>query len=1166
MIQKIIRDKIDIDKVLVVTFTNAAASEMRERILEAIYKKLEEEPQNMNLQRQIVLINKCNISTIHSFCLEVIKNNFYEIDISPNFRIGDTPEIELLKMEVIEDLFEEKYVSGDERFSKLINTYTNYRGDEKLKSIILEIYKFIQSCPFPEEALTKMVEQFNLKDKLENDFSKTIWGQIILNDIREQIIDGKDKLEYVLSKLKQEIELDKYASIIADDLQKLEALEKSTNSWDETYEIINSMKFETWRADKKTDCELKDYAKQIRDDVKKSINKVKEKTIAYTSIEANKDIYEMYEILDILKDLILEFSNRYSQKKKERNIIDFNDIEHKALQILLKKDEEGNYIPTSVANQYKEKFVEIAIDEYQDSNMVQEYILNSISKGNNIFMVGDVKQSIYRFRQAMPELFLEKYEHYASVDTAKNNENLKIKLFKNFRSRQNVLDITNKVFLNIMSNELGDIDYNEQEYLNLGAEYKELDKNENYAGIAELSIIDLKEEQAEEDDEVTEEPIENAVLEAKYVANKIKQVIESGYLVFDKKCGYRKVTYKDIVILLRATSVSAPIYEKALLEQGMPVFSDASQEYLDAVEIQTIMSLLKIIDNPNNDIPLVTVLRSSIGNFTDNDLIQIRLENQTGSFYNAMKSALQSDKCSKDIKQKITNIFNQLEMWRDEQEYLPLDELIWKIYEDTGYYNYVQLMPNGTLRTANLKMLFSRAKEYENASFKGLYNFINYIDRLKSSSGDLGAAKIIGENDDVIRIMSIHKSKGLEFPVVFLCGTGKQFNMQDLTNSILLHPKLGLGPEYINYERRIQYSTLAKEAIKRKMKIEAISEEMRVLYVALTRAREKLYITGVSKDLNKALKKQQEALDVLNNKNSKIQTSIVKLSKSYLDWLTLVYLYNKESIEEILKLNIIKKDDIMVKKEIKEDLNNVDIEKVAKENKIKEKQEEISKVLSWKYEYDNLTKIQSKTSVTKIKQLSESVPEESIQIDMVPKFLSGTETVSNARKGTLMHLCLQKLDLRQEYTKEQIQEVINGMVANRIIMQNEADCIDTEKILEFTKSDLAKRIRKAKNIYKEAPFYINIPVNKIYKEENSDEKVLVQGIIDLYFIDELGKVVLVDYKTDRVKVKEELVEKYNVQLEIYKKALEKALGKTVDEVYIYSLYLNEEIALKPKLC
>ena len=1241
IINKVINDKIDIDKILIVTFTSAAASEMRERILEAIYKKIEEEPTNTDLQRQIILLNKCNISTIHSFCLDIIRNNFYEIDASANFRVADTAEIELLKQEVVDDLFEEKYLEENKAFEKLLNTYANYRGDENLRQLVLNIYRFIQSSPFPGKWLEEQVEKFNLKDKLNNDFSETVWGQILLENFKEELIDSILKLKQVEKNLMKFEELNKYQIVIGSDIEGLERIEANSNSWENAYNSALTLSWAKWPSDRKITLEAKDEAKEIRDSVKKKVASTVEKYLIYNSKQANSDIYEMYEILDALKQLVLEFTEKFSVRKKEKNIVDFNDIEHFALNILLKVDEDGRIYETDVAKKYKEKFDEIAIDEYQDSNMVQEYILKSVSKGNNIFMVGDVKQSIYKFRQARPELFLEKYSTYKLKGENISN-GMKIQLFKNFRSRENVLDLTNLIFENIMSYKLGDICYDENEFLNYGANYPEFegkDDNEvnniqeksneakNYAGIAELNIIDLKPEEIDiykdeieenlnqEDDEVQEnqERIEDVVLEAKYVAKKIKEIIDSNYMVYDRKQGYRKVTYKDIVVLLRSTKVSAPIFEKEISNLNMPVFSDVSSEYLESMEIQTMMSLLKVIDNPMQDIPLVTVLRSSIGGFTDNELVEIRGNDKNISFYESVKNKYEdlkkygsvdgdketreedfedkendennekngnNEKQKIDLKNKLENFLKNLKKWQNEEKYMSLDELIWQIYSDTNFYNFVTLLPNGGLRQANLKILFERAKQYESASFKGLFNFINFIDKLHSNSGDLSSAKLIGENENVIRIMSIHKSKGLEFPVVFLSCMGKQFNLQDLNDNIILHQDLGFGPKYINPDKKIEYTTLAKEAIKLKAKVETLSEEMRVLYVALTRAKEKLIITGVSKDLEKSFREKESLIQMYKTNKKEINPVLLKKYKSYLDWIELVYFNNIEKIDKFMKLNIIKKSDLLKDLNNTEEVSDGEENIVTKLNKMAKNVQstgvgELSKTLKWKYIYLDSSVIPTKTSVTKLKEAENEQNEPIISIEELegqtdesqfavarPQFLNEVTEITGAQKGTLMHLCFQKLDEHKQYTKQMLQELVNDMVRRKLITELEGKAVNIYKLYSFTQSELFKQLQNAKKVYKEQPFYISLTADEVYGNGINDN-ILVQGIIDLYFINQSGEVVLVDYKTDYVeKGKEnELIQKYSKQLEIYKKALEQALGKCVDKCYIYSVYLEKMLEI-----
>ena len=934
-------------------------------------------------------------------------------------------------------------------------------------------------------------------------------------------------LKNVAKKLQLETDLNKWYLIINDDISGLEEIAEMEN-WDDFYIKMQDLKFKTWAQDRKIVSELKDNAKAVRDKAKAKIDDLKNKIFIYDSKQANNDIFAMYETLQEIKNVILKFISEYQKAKLQKNIIDFNDIEHLALQILVQKNEKGKYEPTEVAKEYQEMFEEIAIDEYQDSNEIQEEILKQISRGNNIFMVGDVKQSIYKFRQAKPELFLQKYNTY---------DNNKIQLFANFRSRKNILDLSNVIFENIMSEEFGSIDYNENEFLNVGQEY--IATKEKTLGKAELHIIDASVETEELQDEI----LENAEIEAKFVAKKIQELINGNYVVYDKKQGYRKLQFKDIVILLRKTANVAPIYEKELENLEYPVFSDIGTNYFESIEIQTIMSLLKIISNPDNDIALVTVLRSPIGKFTDNELIEIRLENQNESFYNALLS-------SEQLKEKIDDFLELVEDFRTKQEYLKLDELIWYIYEKTGYLNYVSLMKNGNLKVANLRMLFEKARDYEQGSFKGLYNFINFIDKVTKGNTDMGAPKLIGENENVIRIMSIHKSKGLEFPVVFLCGTGNQFNMLDLNDNILIHSELGLGPKYINYERRITYNTLAKEAIKYQIKKEIKEEEMRLLYVALTRSREKLIITGVDKNLKKSIQEKEEMLQISENKVTK---AIAKKSKTYLEWIETVNLADKRM-----------KDLIDVYEHIKnESLDTEQEEQKEKTIQIEERKinKEIDKILTWEYPEKELTKIEGKSSVSKLTKETEN---EEIKVELKkPKFLEGELPLSKAEIGTTVHLVMQKLDFKQNYTIEKIEELLEELEQKGIIATKQKEAVPKQKILAFAQSQLFKEIGRAKKTYKEQPFYINIPVKELY-ESKSNENILVQGIIDLYYITENEEIILVDYKTDYVPENKAsyLKEKYQSQLNLYKRALEQALGKKVTRAYIYSTYLNDSIEVK----
>ncbi len=1133
IINKVVNEKIDIDKLLVVTFTNAAASEMKQRLLNAIYEKIDENPNDENLQRQISLISHAHISTIHSFCLEIIRNNFFEIGMPANFRVADQTEIEIMKQDIIEKIFEDKYENQDAEFLKLLDTYTSYKDDQPLKDIILKIFEFTCSVPFPEEWLEDAIEDFNIDNKTQ-DFGDTKWGKLILENSREIINDLIINLEPAKNMTEVATDLIDFYNVIVEDINNLKSI--SFENWDKAYNAINNKKWNTWPHSSKLDeeqKEIKEKAKNIRDEVKESFTKQFSKTFSYTSSEEIQDIKGMYEILKSLKNIVLEFQEEFLKRKKEKNIVDFSDIEHLTLKLLVNKDGTKSEIAK------RSEFQEILVDEYQDSNLIQEKILTSVSNGKNIFMVGDVKQSIYRFRGARPDLFLDKYEKYSSIsqdcnaqedstctqleeDNQNDNtleSNTKIQLYKNFRSRENILNITNQVFQNIMSKKLGEIDYAEDEYLNYGANY-------------EIPQIDCKTEMYIIDTETEiSEIVEDTALEAKLVAKKIKELVNEG------------INYKDIAILLRSPNAVAETFEKELTEQKIPVYSDTTSEYLESIEIDTIISLLKIIDNPLQDIPLVTVLRSPIGGFSDNELIEIRLENQNGLFYEALK---------KSQMQKSKDFIEMLSSFKKMENELPLNELIWKIYSITGYYYYVRLMPNGKLRQANLRKLFEKSKEYEQISFKGLFNFITFIEKVASKeSSNLTPAKIIGENDDVVRIMSIHKSKGLEFPVVFLCKAGKKINLQDLNDKIVYDQDLGFGVNYI--KEGMEYPTLTKEAIKIKMKKETISEEMRVLYVALTRAKEKLIIIGTDKNAQENLENKNIEIEKYHGRNrpSKINNKLVEKFSKYLDWLELVYMYNTKKTMEI---NIVNKNNLIENKEEPENKSSVNLTMVNRDVD-SEEYKKIDNLLNWKYKYEEEIDLISKTSVTALKNNDKEyrITEKKVE-RKEPEFETKENSkISPAKLGTLIHLGLQKLEIKKtsDISEETIKTQVEKMIEGLNISNDEKEELKNKKELfeNYIKSELYKELENAKEVHKETPFYMEI------------NNVLIQGVIDLYYISEDNKLILIDYKTDKNVNKEDLTNKYKNQLELYKEALEKALCRKVEKMCIYSTFLNDVITL-----
>lgn len=1147
---------------------------MKQRLLEAIYKKIDDEPNNENLQKQIMLLNRAHISTIHSFCLDVIRNNFFEIGMPANFRVADQSEIEIIKQDIIEEIFEQKYEEQNLDFMKLLETYTTYKDDTPLKDIVLGIYEFTRCLPEPEIWLHDRIEEFNANTNL----NETKYGKIL-------IIDAKNQIKYMLQNLQnakmlidKNIELNDFCAVIENDLSDVDVVFE--NNWDSIYDFVNTKVWQDWpRKSKMSEeaKELKNRAKEYRDEAKSAFEKLTKYMIGNEK-DLIEDMRAMYPILRAVESLLLEFSQKFSNAKKEKNIVDFTDIEHLALHLLIDKDGK----PTEIAKKYD--FEEIAIDEYQDSNLVQEKILTSVSNGNNIFMVGDVKQSIYRFRQARPDLFLEKYQIYKKIEekelldnSDKDNllEDTKIQLYNNFRSRKEVLDITNLIFQNIMSKELGEIEYSEEEYLNFSAKFEE----SKIDCTTELCLIELEAEEGKDNQkdkidnssenviiENSEEAeiLEKTVLEARLVAKKINELVLKGY------------KYKDMAILLRSPNMTAPIYEKELIEQGIPVFSDTSSQYLETIEIDTIISLLKIIDNPLQDIPLVTVLRSQIAGFTDNELLEIRLKDRNCPFFKALQKASSEYEENLTLRDKVSRFLQMLEDFKTSEKELPLDELIWKIYSDTGYYHYVRLMPNGKLRQANLKKLFEKAKDYEKISFKGLFNFITFIEKIAEKPNGMQEAKIIGENEDVVRIMSIHKSKGLEFPICFLCEIEKKINLRDLNEKIIYDQDIGLGINYIN--EGIEYSTLSKEAIKLKLRKEAISEEMRVLYVALTRAKEKLILIGADKKIEEGLEKKAGELAKYEEYISqKISPKLIEKYIRYLDWLELVYEHNNG---KYLKLEIIDKNSLNEGDSQKEEidvielLNNIVVEK--------EKYEEVDKLLNWKYQYEKAIDAPSKTSVTALKNsyngefynssnneidLNKNI--ESLKEDRedFKKKLEGIEDnkIEGAKLGSLIHLALQNVEIDKNNNNIRLEDIkeksnidkIKVLIDNLKITKEEKQALEENRYIleDYIQSNLYKELCRAKKVYREMPFYMDIPYN------DTNEKVLVQGVIDLYYISENDEVILVDYKTDKNIAEEKLLERYKFQLNLYKDAIEKSLNKKVDKVYIYSTYLKKEIVI-----
>ncbi|HBG5257832.1 TPA: helicase-exonuclease AddAB subunit AddA [Clostridioides difficile] len=1222
---------IDIDKLLVVTFTNAAASEMRERIGDAIGKALDENPENKHLQNQLVLLNKSSITTIHSFCLDVIKSNFHRINLDPNFRIGDQTECAILKQEAIEEVFEDLYEERDEGFLNLVESYAERGGDKEVQDIILGIYSFAMASPEPKKWLIDSAERFNIDENF--DFSQSIWARAILDTVKIEINGLCLNMERALKEVESIEELETFAEKLSVEYKKIADISQACNkSWDEAYKKMASMSFENYvkgvkRISKDAPSyikESKEKAKTIRDKTKKSLESIVSATFNKDNDSIREEIKYLYNIVKPISSVVLRFEEEYSNKKREKGIIDFNDIEHFALNILTDVDEKGNIVPSDIAVGYRNKFYEIFIDEYQDSNLVQEVLLKAVANTEtpNRFMVGDVKQSIYRFRQAKPELFLQKYNNY---NDKKGSSHRKIMLYKNFRSREEVVDAVNYIFENIMNENIGEIEYTEKERLNLGANFNvDTDEKSIIGGATEIHLIQKDNKLDDDiindkDDRINnkeneieeEEKLDNIQLEARMVGNIIKDLMkvnEDGKIqkVYDKGIdGYRPVEFRDIVILLRATSAWAPVFADELMNMDIPTYADVGVGYFDTIEIKTILSLLQIIDNPMQDIPLISVLKSPIFGFTPEDLIDIRVQSKDKIFYEVLKSTAEYDGFtdsqnenesefipSEECINKSKDFLIKLKEFKEKSMYMSTDEFIWYLYTRTGYYAYVGALPGGSQRQANLKVLFERAKQFEETSLKGIFNFVNFIEKLKKSSSDMGSAKTLGENANVVRIMSIHKSKGLEFPVVICSAMGKNFNTQDFKKSILYHHNLGYGPQFVDYERRISFPSIAKEALKSKINIENLSEEMRVLYVAFTRAKEKLIITGSTRNIQDSIKRWSNGIESLDTIS---QYEILK-GKNFLDWIMPCVLRHRDlsNLLEEVGLDAVfnvehnskwygklwNKNDILVEKKSDEEKESIEeiLEKIDVNNPDSDYYGEIEEKLNYIYPYEFSTRKPATISVTEIKKIQNNYEEELINtifeqkvILKKPLFIQNEEErekISGTERGTIVHLVMEVLDLKNVSSVNDIKSQIRGFVSKGIITEKQASIVNPYKIYKFFASNIGKRMLNAEIINREKSIYAQVNMKDIYIYEkliNNDDKklydnesVMLRGIVDAYF-EEDNQIVLVDYKTDFVNEENinQIIEKYKKQLDLYADIIETLTGKSVKEKCIYLFGVDE---------
>ncbi len=1162
---------VDIDRMLVVTFTKAAAAEMRERVSRAIDSLKEQKPDDENLQRQSTLVHNALITTIDSFCLFVVQNNFAQLNLDPDFRIGDQAELKLMLKDALAQVFEDNYAREDnEAFINLIDTYSKGRNDSAVRQMVEDIYYKAGSSSWPRKWMNSLLRLYDIKSAKQLEDSEIIkeivdYSRVLLEEAVQELTMAKDLASATPG-------LEKYALTLSEDIALFDGMADVTG-YVGMQEFLNKISFGRIAVIRKFDGDekKKERVKSMRDATKKKVDGIKQKYFGM-SIEL------MYEQLErqrpFVKELIrlsLEFYDAMEAVKTRKRVFDFSDIEHFALRILV---DEQTLEPTETAREFSKHFEEIMIDEYQDSNQVQEDILTAISREHqgvgNMFMVGDVKQSIYRFRMARPELFMEKYNTYTSDDSAHQ----RIDLHKNFRSRNEVLDFTNDIFYKIMAADLGNVQYDDDAALYPGASYPKETMR------PELLLVDYKDEDLSE---IIEDKVQ---IEALLIANRIRSLMENG-MVTDKKTGQlRAVQYRDIVILSRSVATWGNTVAAVLKDCDIPAHVESNTGYFSSYEIQVILSMLRILDNPLQDIPMAAVLASPIVGMDDEELAQIRSAFKGVSFAQAALSAMAGEDGYEDEKLKaFALVFERL---RGAVADTPIHELLYRMLDETGFYRYASAMPAGKRRRQNIDMLIEMAAAYEKTSYKGLFHFVRYIDIQQKYEIDYGEADTAGENDDVVRIMTIHKSKGLEFPVVFVSGLGKGFNTQDTKSDLVIHEKLGLGLVEKTKSPRTKRPSLIRNEIESRIKRENLGEELRVLYVALTRAKEKIILTGGLSNAQKSFEKYRGNV----NANQPISFGQREGAGCYLDWVIPAML----SYPDKYTVSTVDATEFAARTAM--DMAANDISKAqlighisaADETKAKELAEEFD----FEYAYASDITKKSKYSVSELKHDSMVEKYDSTEREAErPKFLleeketyvpdfarddeaGGASNESKepknaagvnqgALRGTAVHRVMECLDFKSLCdidTKDHVavsafvKKSMDEMLKKGLITDDMYRLTRPKLIEQFISSDVAARMAQADkrgDLYKEKPFVMDY------------EGVLVQGIIDVFWL-ENDKIVLLDYKTDRVNAAKELIDRYSTQLKLYADALGRIFstdGKSIqaDERLIYSFRLQQTIVI-----
>ena len=1189
---------VDIDRLLIMTFTRAAAGEMRERIQAALERELALDPDNEQLQRQMTLIHTAQITTIDGFCSYIIRNYFHLIGLDPGYRTADEGELKLMREDVLSQLFEDYYAEGTKGFTSFVECYAAGKNDDGLKDMVLKLYDASMSNPWPDEWLDHCLD--NYKPDEESPIQDTGWYKYLWNIVRDELTEAR---ELALSAIRICEGADGpflYAEALKKDMLLIQQLFEMSDKqdYDAMGRILEKPSFARLSTKKAEDVseQLKAQVKDLREEEKDIIKDLKKKYFEGTLAELTELTAAAREPLEMLVELTKEFVVRFGEKKREKNVLDFSDMEHFALDILVAKDGD-TFTPSQAARELSEKYDEVLLDEYQDSNLVQEILMQNVAgwvnDRKNIFMVGDVKQSIYRFRLARPELFMEKYKSYSLSDSPEQ----RIDLHKNFRSRREVLEGVNFIFRQVMGSDLGGIDYDEAAALYPGAVFPEGQDPEFLK--TEVMLVEKDGEELE-DQEVSGDERE---LEALAIAQKISEMVGKEQIT-DRETGeYRPLGYGDIVILLRTATGWAETFSEVLSMRGIPSYTASRTGYFSTLEVVTLLNYLRVLDNPRQDIPLTAVLRSSIGGCSARELAEIRIAYPEGMMYDSV-CAYVGDAGNTGtgegrlLREKLASFLETVDALREISAYTPVHQLILEVLERTGYGNYAKAMPDGAQRGANLNMLVEKAMEYEKTSYRGLFNFVRYIEQLQKYEVDYGEVNISGAGESAVQIMTIHKSKGLEFPVVFAAGMGKRFNFRDMNAGILIHPDLGIGADAILPEKRIVASALCKQIIRRELLRESLGEELRVLYVALTRAKEKLLICGTIGNLEGEIVSLSRFRD---NKEELLPLGVRMRGKSYWSYIlpalsrhrcmqglfheygiymnrsALQYGDPAEFVVEKITARDLAGNEILdqVQREMrKEELENWDTEKVY-DSQIRQ---ELERRFSFQYGFDYLRELPVKVSVSELKkrrfhdeeELESAVSYEEKEEDFVPwvpEFMKEKqeETYTGASRGTAYHRVMECLDYTKVDEPDQIRRQLRQMTDEKKLTYKEAESVRVKDIWTFVESPLGQRMKNAfqnGSLKREQPFVIARRAEELDPKWQADESILVQGIMDAWFM-EGEDIVLADYKTDYVKPDQEnmLAEKYRGQLEDYAGALERMTGRKVKERYIYSFCLGKEILL-----